>query len=136
MKSFLASLVPLFYLTCLYLFPHLNFIVNDEYVSFMLWILCKFFLPIFLQKYVSELSTVRDCVETCVEKGKRTTNIMTFFIFHPIYSHFTWFSIGLKRDKTRSYWRKIRKNFLLCFSKINLKTFLKMNWKLKISSNF
>lgn len=28
-----------------------------------------FFPP---QKYVSELSTVRDCVETCVEKGKET----------------------------------------------------------------
>lgn len=39
-----------------------------------------------LQKYVAQLSTVRDCVETCVEKGKEAQH---FLIFPPIKSRYS-----------------------------------------------
>lgn len=68
--------------------PHHCFIWVHKWKPLLMMNMCvscpqSLFIP--LQKYVAQLSTVRDCVETCVEKGrKRQTALWRFLIFLPI----------------------------------------------------
>lgn len=90
-----------------------------------------------LQKYVSELSTVRDCVETCVEKGKQMIWHETIKLLlppsHGIFLNLSWNYNSMRKIQFRFGENTQHQTSQLQQQKFHLSFWIKMNIEILIS---